>query len=158
MIPTRSNNPTAYLPRFSPVCAPDMALKPIISLRIFHFPSFTSIQWAVIPRNPILVVSADHPSAVIDILPGANYSGSINFFFTFFHFMFNAYSYSLLQTLYVRYKLIMKMDFNIIGTRQVFRSGFRSHGNKGIAEGNVIGKRERLHVSRYVIDYQWTAI
>src|ERR1700678_3622675 len=37
IIPTRSNNPTAYLPRFFPLCAPDIALKPIISLRIFHF-------------------------------------------------------------------------------------------------------------------------
>jgi len=77
MIPTRSSNPTAYLPRFSPLCAPDKALNPITAALIFHFPSFTSIQCAVIPRNPAFVVSADHPSAVIDTFPGAAYRGYI---------------------------------------------------------------------------------
>ena len=28
----------------------------------------------IIPRNPIFVVSADHPSAVMDIFPGVDYS------------------------------------------------------------------------------------
>ena len=42
--------------------------------KIFHFPSFTSIQCTVMPWNPIFVVSADHPSAVMDILPSAVYN------------------------------------------------------------------------------------
>ena len=71
IIPTRSSNPTVYLPRFSPSCAPDKALNPITEFLIFHFPSFTSIQCAVTPWNPIFVVSADHPSWVMDIFPGA---------------------------------------------------------------------------------------
>ena len=71
IMPTRSNNPTACLPRFSPLCAPDIGLNPITSARNFHFLSFTSIQWAVIPINPIFVVSADHASEVIETFPGA---------------------------------------------------------------------------------------
>jgi hypothetical protein len=38
-----------------------------------HFPSFTSIQCAVIPWNPLFVLSADQPSSVIETLPGAAY-------------------------------------------------------------------------------------
>ena len=79
MIPTRSNNPTAYLPRFSPLWVPDNALKPMTSALNFHFFSFTSIQCAVIPRNPIFIVSADHPSAVIETFPGDAYSGAYIF-------------------------------------------------------------------------------
>src|SRR6266700_2057847 len=79
IIPTRSSNPTAYLPKFSPLCAPDKALNPTTSALIFHFCSFTSIQCAVIPRNPAFVVSADHPSEVIDTFPGAAYSGKCQF-------------------------------------------------------------------------------
>jgi len=71
MIPTRSSKPTEYLPRFSPLCPPDNALNPITAAFIFHFPSFTSIQCAVIPWKPAFVVSADHPSCVTDIFPGA---------------------------------------------------------------------------------------
>ena len=63
-----------YLPNFSPVCTPDKALNPITSALIFHSFPFTSIQWAVIPRNPIFVVSADHASTVINTFPGATYS------------------------------------------------------------------------------------
>jgi len=79
MIPTQSNNPTAYLPRFSPLCAPDNALKLMTSALNFHFFSFTSIQCAIIPRKPIFVVSADHPSAVIKTFPGDAYSGAYIF-------------------------------------------------------------------------------
>ena len=75
MIPTRSSNPTVYLPRLSPLWAPDKALNPITAAHIFHFPSFTSIQCAVNPRNDIFIVSADHTSCVTDTIPGAAYSG-----------------------------------------------------------------------------------
>jgi len=34
----------AYLPKFSPLCAPDTALNAITSALIFHFSSFTSIR------------------------------------------------------------------------------------------------------------------
>ena len=64
----------AYLPRFSPLCAPDKALNLITPAHSFHFPSFTSIQCAVIPRNPIFVMSADQPSCVIETFPGASCS------------------------------------------------------------------------------------
>ena len=74
IIPTRSSNPTTYLPKFSLVCAPDKALNPITSDLNFYSCPITSIQWAVIPRNPIFVVSADHASAVIETFPGAAYS------------------------------------------------------------------------------------
>lgn len=74
MIPTWLSNPTAYLPKFSPLCAPDKALNPISLALIFHFPSFTSIQCPNIPRNPCFVLSTVHVSSVIDIFPGAAYS------------------------------------------------------------------------------------
>jgi hypothetical protein len=75
IMPTRSSVPTAYLPKFSPVCAPDNALNPITAALIFHLPPLTSIQCAVIPWNPTLVVSADQASEVIDTLPGAACTG-----------------------------------------------------------------------------------
>ena len=69
IIPTQSSNPTMYLPKFSPVCAPDKALNPITSDLYFHSCPFTSIQWAVIPRNPIFVMSADmHPQLLKSFL------------------------------------------------------------------------------------------
>ena len=154
IIPTRSNNPTAYLPRFSPLCAPDIALNPIISLRIFHFPSFTSIQWAVIPRNPIFVVSADHPSAVIDTLPGANYADVAELLVSVIYLVFNAYCDSLLHTLDMCDKLVMKVNFNIVRTRQIIRCGLGSHGDEGISEGSVIGECKGLWNSRFVINFR----
>jgi hypothetical protein len=69
-IPTRSRTPTRYRPRFFPSCAPDNALNPTTDARIFHFPSLTSIQCAVTPKNPIFVVSADQQSEVIEAFPG----------------------------------------------------------------------------------------
>lgn len=58
--------------------------------------------------------------------------------------MFNAYSYSLLQSLYMCDELVMKMDFNIVRAGQIICGGLGSHGNKGVAEGDVIGKCKRL--------------
>ena len=74
-IPTRSHTSTKYRPRFAPLCSPDTPRNPITSARNFHFPSITSIQWPVTPRNEALVVSTDQPSAVAETIPGA-------FFFT----------------------------------------------------------------------------
>jgi len=71
MIPTWSNNPTVYLPRFSLLWAPDKPLNPITEALIFHLPSFTSIQCALILWNGIFVLSADHPSMVTETFPGA---------------------------------------------------------------------------------------
>jgi hypothetical protein len=73
-IPTRSHKPTKYRPRFQPLCSPDTPWNPTTSERKLHFPFFTSIQWAVIPRNDAFVLSAVQPSAVDDTLPGAFYS------------------------------------------------------------------------------------
>lgn len=76
IIPTWLSNPMAYLPKFSPLCAPDNTLNPTTSALIFYFCSFTSIQCAIIPRNPAFVVSADQPSEVIETFPGATYSST----------------------------------------------------------------------------------
>ena len=70
-IPTRSHKPTIYRPKFHPLWSPDIGLNPTTSDLSFHIPSFTSIQWAVIPKNDAFVVSALHPSAVREIFPGA---------------------------------------------------------------------------------------
>jgi hypothetical protein len=43
IIPTRSNKPTAYLPKFLLLCVPEMPLNPITSALNFHFFSLTSI-------------------------------------------------------------------------------------------------------------------
>src|SRR5277367_5326132 len=75
MIPTRSQMPTKYLPRFAPLCSPDNPLKAMTSALNFHLSSSTSIQCAVTPKNDALVVSADQQSAVVEIRPGAFYSG-----------------------------------------------------------------------------------
>ena len=75
MIPTWSSNPTVYLPRLFPLWAPDKALNPITTAHIFYFPSFTSIQCAVNPRNNIFIVSANHISCITDTIPGATSSG-----------------------------------------------------------------------------------
>ena len=72
IIPTRSQRPTKYRPKFPPLCSPDIGWKPITSERSFHFSSLTSIQWAVIPRNDPFVLSAVQPSDVSEIFPGAS--------------------------------------------------------------------------------------
>ena len=81
MIPTWSSNPTAYLPRFSPLCVPDKPLNPITATFNFHFPLTTWVQWAVIPKNPIFIVSTNHPSAVTDTFPGASYLSKCEVYF-----------------------------------------------------------------------------
>ena len=70
-MPTRSHKPTMYRPKFHPLWSPEIGLKPITSDLNFHVPSFTSIQWAVIPRKDAFVLSAVHPSTVNEIFPGA---------------------------------------------------------------------------------------
>lgn len=71
MIPTRSQRLTKYFAKFAPLCSPEIGWNPITSAHNFHFPSLTSIQWAVIPRNAPLVLSAVQPSLVVAIFPGA---------------------------------------------------------------------------------------
>ena len=73
-IPTWSHNPTKYRPRFQPLWSPETALNPTTSEHSNHLFSFTSIQWAIIPRNDAFVLSAVHPSAMVDIMPGAAYN------------------------------------------------------------------------------------
>lgn len=63
--------------------------------------------------------------------------------------MFNAYHYGFLQSPYMCHKLIMEMDFHIVGTGQIICGGLGSHRNKGVAEGHVISKCERLQVRKY---------
>jgi hypothetical protein len=46
-------------------------LEPDHGCLIFHLPSFTSIQWALIPWNAIFIMFADHPSIVTETFPGA---------------------------------------------------------------------------------------
>ena len=86
---TRSKSPTTYISRFSPSCPPEMHLNPTMADRIVQLPvqlqSGSSIQWAVMPRNPLLIVSAVHASQVMDTLHGAAYADegeSLNFSFT----------------------------------------------------------------------------
>ena len=66
-------NGTVYQPRFHPLWSPDTGWNPTTLKQRFHFPYFTSIQLAVIPRNNAFVLSAVHLSAVNKILPGASY-------------------------------------------------------------------------------------
>jgi hypothetical protein len=46
----------------------------------FHFTSWVFENWiqcAVIPKNPIFVLSADHPSMVTNTFPGASYTKNV---------------------------------------------------------------------------------
>src|SRR5882672_5508823 len=70
-IPTRSHSPIKYLPKFALLCSPKTPLKPTTSECNDHFPSFTSIQCTVIPKNNTFVLLAVHLSAVEEVLPGA---------------------------------------------------------------------------------------
>lgn len=145
MIPARSSNPTVYLPRFAPSCAPDKALNPTTEAFIFHFPSFTSIQWAVNPRNPIFVVSADHPSCVIDTFPGAAFAGTYYLVSLFcFEEITITYNYFSFNLFHIIYELIMEMYLDVVGTRKVRASRFRSHRDKSISECKIIGKCQGL--------------
>lgn len=74
IIPTRLHTPTKYRPRFPPLCSPDTGRNPITSDLNLHLPLFTSIQWAVTPRNDAFVVSTDQQSAVVKTKPGAAWS------------------------------------------------------------------------------------
>jgi hypothetical protein len=71
MIPTRSHMPMKWRPRFAPLCSPEMLRNPITSDLNSHFPSLTSIQCPVTPRNPAFVVATDQLSAVVETFPGA---------------------------------------------------------------------------------------
>ena len=71
VIPMQSQRPTKYFPRFSPLYSPEIGWNPTTSAHNFHLPSLTLIQWAVIPRNTLFVLSAVHPSLVVAIFPGA---------------------------------------------------------------------------------------
>lgn len=74
IILTHLHTPTKYCPRFPPLCSPDTGRNPITSDLNLHLPSFTSIQWAVTPRNDAFVVSTDQQSAVVETKPGAAWS------------------------------------------------------------------------------------
>ena len=156
MIPMRSSNPTTYLPKFSPLWAPDKALKPITSAFNFHFASFTSIQCAVMPRNPVFVISADHPSAVTDTFPGAAYVSSK--LPSIFERRWLAYWYRVLQLPDMLHEFVMKLEFHIVRTRKVAWGWFWSHGDKGIAKGGIIGKCEGLQVRGQLLFWQWSAL
>lgn len=56
IIQTRSHTLTKYRPRFSLLCSPDIGWNLITSDLNFHLLPFTSIQWAVTPRNDSFVV------------------------------------------------------------------------------------------------------
>jgi len=71
IIPTWSQRPTKYFPRFSPLCSSEIGWNPTTSACNFHLSSLTLIQWVVMPRNPPLVLSAVHPSLIVAIFPGA---------------------------------------------------------------------------------------
>ena len=103
IIPTHSSNPTIYLPIFWPSCAPDKALNPITAPLIF--PSFTSIQCTVTPQNAIFVISADHPSWVMDIFPEAT---SVSFSSMHFVEKKRTCIYFFFQLLHVLHKLVVK--------------------------------------------------
>ena len=156
MIPTWSSNPTMYLPKFSPLWAPDKALKPITSAFNFHFTSFTSIQCAVMLRNPVFVVSADHPSAVMDTFPGAAYVSSK--LPSIFKRQWLAYWYRVLQLPDMLHEFVMKLEFHIVRTRKVTWGWFWSHGDKGIAKGRIISKCEGLQVSGQLLFWQRSAL
>ena len=72
IIPMWSQSPMKYHPKFPLLCSPEISWKPMTSEHNFHFMSFTSIQCAIIPRNDPFVLSAVHPSDVVEILLGAS--------------------------------------------------------------------------------------
>ena len=69
--PTWSHRPAMYCPTFSPPWFPDRPHIPMTADFKIHFPDpSTWIQCNVTPMKPAEVVSAVHPSQVMDALPG----------------------------------------------------------------------------------------
>ena len=137
LFPTHSSNPTMYLPRFWPSCTSDKALNLITAPLIFHFPSFTSIQCTVTPWNPIFIISADHPSWVMDIFPEAT---SVSFSSMHFVGKKKIYIYFFIQLLYVLHRLVVKMDLNVVGAWEVQICWFQPHQNERVLECQVISE------------------
>ena len=63
--------PNCISPKVLTAMGAQQTLEPDYGRSHLPFPSFTSIQCALIPWNDILVVSADHPSIVTETFPGA---------------------------------------------------------------------------------------
>jgi hypothetical protein len=130
-IPIRSQRPMKYRPKFTPPWSPEIPWKPTTSVRIFHFLFFTSIQWAVIPKNEALVLSADHPSAVVEIFPGAAWC-PVSVFPTFI--CSNTYNDITLQFFKPVCKLVMNVNRDIVSGRYIRFGGSRSHRNQTVFE------------------------
>jgi hypothetical protein len=68
-IPTCSHKPTMYLPRCTPLWAPEMLQNAITCEHRFHLFFLTSIQCAVSPRNDAFVWSMDQRSVDVATQP-----------------------------------------------------------------------------------------
>jgi hypothetical protein len=101
-----------YRPKFQPLWLPEIALKLTTSDHSDHFPFSTSIQCAVIPRNNNFVLSAVHPSAVLDILPGAAWSHFISAL-TLMGYLFT-YQDVILQALQPLDTAVVDVDGNVV--------------------------------------------
>jgi len=151
IMPTQSRNPTAYLLRFSLLWSSNKALNLITLALIFHTFSFMSIHWAVIPRNPIFIMSADHSSPVIEIFSGTVYSGH-----KWWVFNFSGWLTTIFSSCFMCHKPVVKVYFHIIGCWKVKYGWLWSHWDEGVMEYCVICKCEGLRavmVHRYIMNF-----
>jgi len=123
--------------RFAPLWSPKIPWNPITSACNFHLPSFTSIQWAVIPRNEAFVVSTVQPSAVVKIKPGVawNVHKVSN---PVFEGIEPTYLNISLQLSKPFYKLVMEVIQDVMSCGNVSLGGLWSHANQAVMKHSLV--------------------
>jgi hypothetical protein len=118
-MPMRSQSPRKYRPRLFPACVPCSRRNPTTSDRRVQASvlASTSIQCAVIPRYPALVVSAVQPSAVVDTFPGADYKLVSTDLVWEVGFHRKSYLYLFFEVFQMRDVLIMDIGFDVMCAR-----------------------------------------
>ena len=135
VIPMWSVIPTKYCSRFFPSCPPESTLKLITADLNVQHPSSTSIQWAVIPRKPWLIVSAVQASTVTDILPGADCVNECGKSYIPLQYVWHSmHLEGSFQFLKLLDKLIMNMGIHIMSSWQLRAFHVGSHNHKAVSE------------------------
>jgi hypothetical protein len=83
-----------------------------------HFPSFTSIQCPVTPRNPAFVVPTDQLSAVVETFPGAAWNNHVSLLCSSMRKSVPHFDITF-QLFQPSDKLVVEVCFDIVPCRQV---------------------------------------
>ena len=152
MIPTQSNNPTMYPSRFSLLCSPDNALKPMTSTLNFTFFSSLQSNEMSLQETPFSLYLLSIHQQLLKHFLGMPTQVCI-YSSPFWWNLCIAYLYVLLQLCNVLHKFVVKINVDIIWTWKVTCDWFECHWDEGIAKCKV-GVRGYRYVMVYVFNGQ----